>query len=353
MVSHNGLPITIGRETPTVELSPFTDYFKGFERVQAVRKVFGRQTDDILGNLRVGFVSHRYMYMGVRDSDGNLSVGTYHLKNSDMRTLYLDVVHELFHVKQFMADKQYFRREHRRYLKNGFNTSLYFKSPIEVPAYKHAVEEAKRIGMSYDEIVEYLEMGPVDPKVFSRLLKDVGLDRGMSRALPERPHVKINRNARVPLYNFNDFFKGFEQVGSLKKLFGSRTGEVLAGLKVEFSGIPIDMITFDETDGHLQVSIEYLKKGDERLLYTDILACLNMLKGFSERKSTTQSEDRQLFDSSVLAESYKAAIKEAKRLGLSDAELVDHLSIPRFRMTPEEFRRFLDQIGLGRMELKS
>ena len=354
MVKSAELPVTINRNTPPIPTSPFTDFFEGFEKVQAVRSVFGDQTEEVLKKLRIGFISNRYMYMGVSDRDGNLAVGTYHLKNSDLRTLYLDVVHELFHVKQFKEDREYFSREHRRYLKKtGFDSALYFKSPIEVPAYRHAVDEAKRIGMSYGEIVEYLKMGPVHPRVFSRLLKDVGLDRRMVTAPAAKLPVKIRRNAPKHLYPFTAYFKGFEKAEAVKALFGDSTEEFLRGLKVEFSGSPVRMIAPDEEDGHLQVSVPYLQEADARLVYMDILVCLNLIKRISEGQPLPDRESGGFAESGVLVESYRAAVEEARRLGVSDSELVEHMMMPRFLMTPASFRVFLRKVGLAKRKLGS
>jgi len=342
------VPVKINRRAPPISRSPFTDYFRGFEKVKAVRSVFGDKTEEVLAGLKVGFVSNKYMYMGVSDEDGNLGVGTYHLKNSDLRTLYLDIVHELFHVKQFMEDRTYFRREHRRYIKKtGFDTALYFKSPIEVPAYRHAVDEAKRIGMSYDEIAEYLKMGPVDPKVFARLLRDVGLERGMKQRAPATLSVRIRRNPEVRLYPFTDYFRGLEKVRAVRALFGRKTEEVLRGLKVEFSASPIRMISPDEEDGHLQVSAPYLKTGEAGLLYVDVLVCLNLIKRMSDGRTLLEGRNQDFADSRVLVESYRAAVKEAKRLGFSDSELAGHMLMPRFLMTPEGFKKFLRKVGVG------
>jgi len=347
MIKTEGLEVSINRKAPAIPVEPFVDYFQGFEKIQAVRDVFGDQTERVLNSLRVGFISNRYMYMGVSDHDGNLAVGTYHLKNSDLRTLYLDIVHELFHVKQFMQDKEHFGREHQKYLKKtGFDSALYFKSPIEVPAYRHAVEEAKRIGMSYEEIVEYLKMGPVHPKVFSRFLKAVGLERGMTKAAPVKLDVRINRNVKIRLYPFTDYFKGFERVEAVSSLFGDRTRQVLENLRVEFSGSPIRVIAPDEEDGHLQVSVPYLKTGDARLLYVDIVVCLNLLKRVSEGGRLVGSENPDFSNSQVLVDSYRAAAKEAGRVGVSDSELVEHMFMPRFVMTTAEFRRFLGKVGI-------
>ena len=350
MAKPSDLPVTFSRKAPSVPLSPFTDYFRGFEKVKAVQDVFGGRTDEVLGRLGIRFISNRYMYMGVSDQDGNIGVGTYHLKNSDLRTLYLDIVHELFHVKQFMDDREYFAREHRRYLKKtGFDTALYYRSPIEVPAYRHAVDEAKRIGMSFDEIADYLKMGPVHPKVFARLLEDVGLERGMATAPPVRLNIAIKRSVRIRLYPFADYFKGFEQVGAVRALFGDRTEEVLNRLRVEFSGSPMRAITPAEEDGHLQVSVPYLESGDERLLYFDVLVCLNILKRISGEKRLA---DKEGIPNEVLVESFAASVREAKRLGVSDSDLSGQMMMPRFAMSSAEFQRFLARVGLGRRKRK-
>jgi hypothetical protein len=97
--------VTIIRDVPT-KLFRFTDYFKGFEKVPAVRSLFGDKTEEILGNLMVEFFSSRFGYMGVSDVDGHLLVSTYHLKHSELKTLYLDIIHELYHLKQFLEGKQ-------------------------------------------------------------------------------------------------------------------------------------------------------------------------------------------------------------------------------------------------------
>jgi hypothetical protein len=226
-----GLSVTINRNPPSAAYLPFTDVFKGFEKVLAVRQVFGNKTDEVLEKLQIGLIPFRYMYMGVRDHDGNLAVGTYHLRDGDRRTLYLDIVHELFHVGQFMQDKAWFGREHRKYLTGSFDVALYYRSPIEIPAYAHAIAEAKRIGMAYEEIVDYLKIVPViDSKVFSEFLDAVKLSPRMKRKRKRKILVRINRKVSTPFYKFTDYFFGFENLPSVKSLFGESTGRILNGL---------------------------------------------------------------------------------------------------------------------------
>ena len=157
------LKVTIKRDAP-VDLYPFTDYFKGFDKVDAVRSIFGRDTGKVLRDLRVEFFSAKFGYMSVSDVDGHLLISSHHLANSETRVLYLDVIHELFHVKQFMEGKKLFLNEFE-----------YVDSPIEIPAYRVAVDEAKRLGMKKQEILDYLKVEWVDEEQHKRLAKAVGL----------------------------------------------------------------------------------------------------------------------------------------------------------------------------------
>jgi hypothetical protein len=344
------LNIWINRKAPSPALLPLTDYFKGFENVGAVRKVFGEKTDSILHNLKVGFISNRRMYMGIRDSDGNIAVGTFHLKHSDKRTLYLDIVHELFHVKQFMENKKYLRTEHQKFMGDR---SLYYVSPIEVPAYKHTVKEAKRIGMSFNEIAEYLKMGPVSPKVFSKFLKAMNLERDGTPENRARLAVRINRNAPIRLLLFTDYFKGFENASAVRALFGKKTKMFLGKLKVEFVDYPFRTIFPSDEDGHLVVSLDYFRKGDVNSLYLDILLCLNILKRLSEGKPFLESNDQEFDESPVILESYRSMLAESRRIGTSDKKILEHMQFPRFMMSPKSYVRFVRMLGLARLNADS
>jgi len=123
----------------------FTDYFKGFEKVEAVQQIFGEKTEEVLCNLKVEFFG-RKGYMGVSDEDGHLLISADYLNNGDLIEIYLDVIHELVHVKQFMEGKKLFDTNYN-----------YTERPTEVEAYRHAVEEAKRLGLNDAQICQYLK----------------------------------------------------------------------------------------------------------------------------------------------------------------------------------------------------
>jgi hypothetical protein len=146
-----------------IALHSFTDYFKGFENVGAVREIFGGDTEKVLSNLKVEFYSRRG-YMGVSDEDGHIVVSASYLKNGSQRDIYLDIIHELVHVKQFHNGEELF--EHRW---------EYVDRPTEIEAYAHTIREARRIGMTDDEIYEYLKAEWMDKEDLDRLAHSIGV----------------------------------------------------------------------------------------------------------------------------------------------------------------------------------
>ena len=137
----------------------FTDYFKDFEKVEAVRGLFGERTEEVLRNLKVDFTWFGgYMY--VNSSNGHLVVSARYLNSGDKVDIYLDVIHELCHVRQLMEGKELFDSRYS-----------YVERPTEVEAYRYTVQEAKRIGLSDERICEYLKtewMSDRDLKVLAK-----------------------------------------------------------------------------------------------------------------------------------------------------------------------------------------
>ncbi|TLZ58789.1 MAG: hypothetical protein E6K16_08150 [Methanobacteriota archaeon] len=138
-----------------IELRPFTKYFKGFDKVEAVRKTFGPQT---------------WGYMGVSDEDGHLVVSAHYLRTGNPRDIYLDVVHELVHVKQFRDGRQLFPEDFE-----------YSTAPTEIEAYTVCIAEGRRLGMTDREVLEYLKVPWMDDKDWRRLARNLGLRPPKSR----------------------------------------------------------------------------------------------------------------------------------------------------------------------------
>jgi hypothetical protein len=138
------------------------DLFKGFEKNAAVRAIFGDKTDAVLQNLKVEVIW--FGYMVVDNTDGHMFVNGRYLNNGDKTDIYLDVVHELCHVKQWMDGRELFDPEYD-----------YVDRPTEVEAYRYAVQEAIRIGLDRERILQYLKTEWMSQEDLNRLVKNIDL----------------------------------------------------------------------------------------------------------------------------------------------------------------------------------
>jgi len=328
------LPVVIDTKLPRARLYPFAKFFHGFDRVDAVRSVFGQDTERILARQKVEFVSNRYMYMGVNNDDGHIIVGTYHLRNSKLKILYLDLVHELFHVKQHLEGKDLFP--------DGYE---YVDSPIEVPAYKHTVDEAKRIGMSYGEIEEYLKVEWINARQHSRLVKAAGLDPSL-RPLPDAslPEVVIDRDVPIVLHPFTKYFHGFEMVRTVQGLFGAETKPVLEKLKVEFFSARFGFIGVNDEDGHVIAGARHIRESPPENIYLDIIFALHQVKRFQEGRPPFNTRWTS-FDNPAVVGAYRAAVEEGRLVGMSDSQLSDYLD--NGWITPAQHRSLVRAVGLS------
>ncbi len=162
------LKIEINRNVD-IKMYRFTDYFRGFEKVDAVRRIFGDKTEEVLDTLKVEFPGNRG-YMGVSDVDGHLIVSAYYLRRGNLVDLYLDIIHELVHVRQFKEGKKLFDTDF-----------AYIARPTEVEAYRTAVDEARRIGLSDEQICEYLRTEWMGEKDFIRLASSMNVNVNCKR----------------------------------------------------------------------------------------------------------------------------------------------------------------------------
>jgi hypothetical protein len=140
----------------------FTDYFKNFERVDAVRGIFGEKTEEVLRNLKIEFTG--FGYMGVDNTDGHLMVNARYLNSGDKIDIYLDVIHELCHIKQFMEGRELFDSRYD-----------YIERPTEVEAYRYTVQEARRLGLSDKRICQYLKTEWMSDSDLKHLAKKLGV----------------------------------------------------------------------------------------------------------------------------------------------------------------------------------
>jgi hypothetical protein len=137
----------------------FLDYFKDFEKLDVVHGIFGKNTNEILRTLKVDLTWFGgYMY--VDETNGHLVVSSRYLNRGNKIDIYLDLIHELFHVRQFLDGKNLFDSQYS-----------YVDRPTEIEAYAYTVKEARRLGLSDKRILSYLETEWINRTDLRRLAK--------------------------------------------------------------------------------------------------------------------------------------------------------------------------------------
>lgn len=141
--------------------------FRGLENSRVVQSLFGgkESADQILRNTRVKF-DDSTKYMHVDDTDGTIVVSGKYLRTAKKNILYLDIVHELVHVKQYKEGRELFDRKFS-----------YVDRPTELEAYRVTLDEARRIGMTEDEIEDYLYVEWISKKEHKKLAETLGVQR--------------------------------------------------------------------------------------------------------------------------------------------------------------------------------
>lgn len=91
-------------------------------------------------------------------------IGEAHLRESPMLTLFLDIYHELGHVRQRRAGQELFDRP-----------ESYVERPTEVEAYRFVIEEARAIGVPNDVLRDYLKVEWISRSDHKKLLATLGV----------------------------------------------------------------------------------------------------------------------------------------------------------------------------------
>ena len=158
--------VRINRAAKAGTTMSFAEVFSGFEKIPSVRRLFCEDTDEVISELKIALTSTRG-YLRVDGESGNIIINPEYLKTAHERHLYLDAIHELAHVRQFREGKDLYDRRY-----------AYFERPTEIEAYEVAVEEARRIGMDDEEIVDYLRVDWVTEEEFARFVSMMRINRG-------------------------------------------------------------------------------------------------------------------------------------------------------------------------------
>lgn len=150
---------------------PILDVFPGLDRSGAFHSIFNDgMREDVLLNCKIDVVPED-MYMYVDDEAGNVVAGLEYLREGEERILYLDILHELTHIRQWHEGTELWDQRYS-----------YVDRPTEIEAYDVAVREARRLGMSDREIADYLRVEWTSRTEHERLCRRLGVNSPESRA---------------------------------------------------------------------------------------------------------------------------------------------------------------------------
>ncbi len=126
--------------------------------------------EEVLANTKVNLVTED-AYAYIDDERGWVNLGLSYLKTGEEKTLYLDILHELTHIRQWHAGKELWDRRYS-----------YVDRPTEIEAYETAVRVGRDLGMSDGEIADYLRVEWTSHEDHLRLCKRLGVRVPESRA---------------------------------------------------------------------------------------------------------------------------------------------------------------------------
>jgi hypothetical protein len=107
----------------------------------------------------------------VNNDDGTITIGLTHLQNSSDEFLYLDIIHELCHVKQHLQGRNLYDR-----------SRAYVDRETEIEAYEVTLREARRIGLNDETISNYLRVSWITPEEHKRLADRLNVTRSVPKA---------------------------------------------------------------------------------------------------------------------------------------------------------------------------
>ena len=141
------------------------DIFPDLKTNPILFEIFGsrQEIEDVLSGTRV-IITGRPHEMSVDNQDGSITIGQNHLQGSAAEILYLDIIHELVHVRQYRDGMDLYDR-----------SKSYVDRPTEIEAYALAVKEARRIGFNDTKILDYLWVGWITPEEHRRLAKHLAV----------------------------------------------------------------------------------------------------------------------------------------------------------------------------------
>jgi hypothetical protein len=125
------------------------------------------EIDGVMARTKVFVVDQPYE-MFVDNDDASITIGLKHLRRASDEFLYLDIIHELCHVKQHLQGRNLYDR-----------SKAYVDRETEIEAYQVTVQEARRIGLKDDAIANYLRVPWITPEDHKRLVRRLDVNESV------------------------------------------------------------------------------------------------------------------------------------------------------------------------------
>jgi len=147
---------------------PLVDVFADIRACEILSDIFAdtEEIDAVIARTMVSVVDLPYEIF-VDNDDGSITICLPHLQGSSDEILYLDIIHELCHVKQHLEGRDLYDR-----------SKPYVYRETEIEAYEITVLEARRIGLNDDAILNYLRVSWITPEEHKRLARRLGVNGG-------------------------------------------------------------------------------------------------------------------------------------------------------------------------------
>ena len=141
----------------------FSEVFRNMEGCRCLWKVFGSKEKflSVLKSQKVR-VSRKKWIFWVNHRRNEITIYRNYLRECDRRTLYLDCIHEMVHIRQLEEGRDLWDEKF-----------AYVDRPTEIEAYIVAAREGKRIGMTSKQIASYLEVPWASSEENDRLVKNI------------------------------------------------------------------------------------------------------------------------------------------------------------------------------------
>ncbi len=135
------------------------DVFTDIHTYDILSEIFAdaKEISWVMANIKVIVLDEPFEVF-VDNKDATIYFGLKYLHCCHEEILYLDIIHELCHVKQHLQGRNLYDER-----------KAYVDRETEIEAYQVTVQEARRIGLNDDAISNYLSVEWITPEEHKRL----------------------------------------------------------------------------------------------------------------------------------------------------------------------------------------